>query len=85
MNKDNPCEEYAVVPDNRPVDARRLVNALRIAMYGDGGNFREEIENLGKLVAEFDGVPYMPEKNRLSQLVLLDDDQYVEFLNDPED
>lgn len=69
-------------------DTQRVMNALRIAMYGSGGNFLEEVETLGKLLAEFDDVPYMADKNRLTQIVLAEydgdreDGQNVEYLND---
>lgn len=50
----------------------RFADALRVAMYGSetGANFRGEVEDLGRLLAQYDGVPYDRNKNRLTQAVI---------------
>jgi hypothetical protein len=61
---------------------RLLIDRLRIVMYGGGGNLLEEIVALGKIVSDYDNVPYDENKNRLTQLFLTNSHRYdVEFLN----
>lgn len=61
-------------PDHRFFEDR-FSDALRVVMYGSGeetvDNFIAEIEDLGHLLAEYDGVKYEPTRNRLSLMAKL--------------
>lgn len=47
---------------------RKIIDQLRCVMYGDSKDFLYEIEKLGDLLEEYDGVPYDPGSNHLTRI-----------------
>ena len=54
---------------------REIAELLRSVMYSSAEegneNLFDEVEDLGRMLGEFDGVPYDPEHNRLTQAMQL--------------